>query len=87
MFKIHQENMCFGCWVNLCCICRILEVPARRILAQIMLKALKGSGKPQGKCAGGLELAESLIVERGTLASLSRDLRLFWKHSPNSVVS
>jgi hypothetical protein len=37
----------------------------------------------EGKFVGGLELAESLTVERGTLASL-RDLRLLWIHSPSS---
>jgi hypothetical protein len=40
----------------------------------------------EGKFVGGLELAESLTVERGTLASL-RDLCLLWIHSPSSGVS
>jgi hypothetical protein len=39
----------------------------------------------EGKKFGGLELAESLTVERGTLANL-RDLCLLWIHSPNSGV-
>jgi hypothetical protein len=40
----------------------------------------------EGKCFGGMELVESLIVERGTLSSL-RDLCLLWIHSPSSGVS
>jgi hypothetical protein len=40
----------------------------------------------EGKSVGGLELAVSLTVERGTLASL-RDHRLLWIHSPSSGVS
>jgi hypothetical protein len=39
----------------------------------------------EGKCVGGLELAENLTAESGTLASL-RDLHLLWIHSVNSGV-
>jgi hypothetical protein len=38
------------------------------------------------KFHGGLELAEILTVERGTLSSL-KDLRLLWIHSPSLGVS
>jgi hypothetical protein len=40
----------------------------------------------EGKFSSGLELAESLTAERGTLANF-RDLRLLWIHMPSSGVS
>jgi hypothetical protein len=43
--KFVQGSMCFGCWVNLCCSCRIPEVPTSRIHVQPVLEALEGSGK------------------------------------------
>jgi hypothetical protein len=48
LFEIHPRSMCFGCWENLCCNCRILEVPTSRIHVQPMLEAQEGSGKAQG---------------------------------------
>jgi hypothetical protein len=48
LLEIHPRSMCFGCWVNLCCSCRILEVPTSKILVQPMLESLEGSGKSQG---------------------------------------
>jgi hypothetical protein len=45
LFEIFQGTHVFCCWVNLCCNCRILEVPTSRFLVQPMLEALEGSGK------------------------------------------
>jgi hypothetical protein len=45
LFKIHPRKHTFCCWVNLCCSCRIPEVPTSRIHIQPVLEALEGSGK------------------------------------------
>jgi hypothetical protein len=45
MFELHGGSTRFGCLVNLCCSCRIPEVPTSIIIFQPVLETMEGSGK------------------------------------------
>jgi hypothetical protein len=44
LFQIHPTKNVFCCWVNLCCNCKIIEVPTSKIHVQPMLESLEGGG-------------------------------------------
>jgi hypothetical protein len=103
MFEIHQRSMCFGCWENLCCSCRIPEVPASRIIFQPVLEAMEVSGENRETMRNEVGFYPLVVQVEGKKIGVLElavsfdyergtlaslmDHRPSWIHIPNSMVS